>query len=265
MSLRRNFEVKQLGELRTLEIYLYGEIQSDYYDWWAGKVIESTTSADYVRKAITEAGTVDNINVYINSCGGSVSEGIAIYNILKRAQAYKTVYVDAFAYSIASVIAMAGDKVVMPSNTTMMIHNAMMSAFGNAAELRKAADDLDVINEASCNSYLTKTKKIDKDKLTELLDAETYLTAEQALEIGLCDEIANPVDLSQAVEIVEQAQRSKNPTAKKAVEFMRSAAQSKPLTPLKQKTLTPEPVPEPEPKKDKFEWLSNIVNSKNLL
>ena len=59
--LNKNYEVKQIGELRTLEIYLYGEIQSDYYDWWTGKLIESKTSANYVRKAIDEAGTVDQI------------------------------------------------------------------------------------------------------------------------------------------------------------------------------------------------------------
>lgn len=261
--LNKQYDIKQIGEnKRTLEIYLYGEIQGDYYDWWSGKVVESTTSANYVRKALDEAGTVDNINIYINSCGGSVSEGIAIYNILKRSTAFKTVYVDAFAYSIASVIAMAGDKVVMPSNTTMMIHNAMMSAFGNAAELRKAADDLDVINEASCNTYLSKTNKIEQDKLTELLNAETFLTAEQALEIGLCDEVANPIDISKSVEVVEQAQRGKNPTAKKAMEFLQSNAKNQTQTPK----IKPEPKPEDPPQqKDKYEWLSDLIDSKNFL
>ena len=127
-DLHKNYEVKQLGQERVLEIYLYGEIESDYYDWWTGKIVESKTSANYVRKAIDEAGTVDKINIYINSLGGLVSEGNAIFNILKRSNAYKTVYVDAFAFSVASVIAMAGDKIVMPSNTTMMIHNAMKGA-----------------------------------------------------------------------------------------------------------------------------------------
>ena len=88
------------------------------------------------------------INIYINSRGGSVFEGTAIYNQLRRHPAHKTVYVDGFACSIASVIAMAGDEVVMPRNALMMVHNAMMGVWGNAAELRKAADDLDKINEA---------------------------------------------------------------------------------------------------------------------
>lgn len=265
MNLRRKFEVKQLGEVRTLEIYLYGEIQGDYFDWWSGNIVESTTSANYVRKALDEAGTVDNINIYINSCGGSVSEGIAIYNILKRSTAFKTVYVDAFAYSIASVIAMAGDKVIMPSNTTMMIHNAMMSAFGNAAELRKAADDLDVINQASCNTYLAKSKKIEQEKLTELLDAETFLTAEQAFEIGLCDEVANAIDISKSVEIVEQAQRDKNPTAKKAMEFLQTSTKNQTQTLNKSQEPSPKTSDTPPQQKDSFDLFETICKNKNLI
>ncbi len=259
MNLHKNFEVKQSGELKTLEIYLYDDIKADYYDWWLGKIIESTTSANYVRKAISEAGKVDLINVYINSCGGSVSEGNAIFNILKRADAVVNVYIDAFAFSVASVIAMAGDKIVMPSNASMMIHNAMMDAFGNSKELRKAADDLDVMNEASCNSYLIKAgDKISRAELNEMLDAETFLTAEKAFAIGLCDEIANPVDLfSTSVEVIEQARKNNNPNAKKAFEILQSNAKSP--------TPQPEQKSEPKQEEDKFDWLKKIVNSRNLI
>ena len=171
-NLQKKFEIKQIGDMRMLELYFYGEIQKDYFDWWTGKLVESKTSSEYVKKALEDAGPVEQINIYINSIGGSVSEGIAIYNLLKRNPANKTVYIDAFAYSVASVIAMAGDKVVMPSNTTMMIHNASWGVYGNSAQLRKAADDLDTINEASCNTYLVKAgEKLPKEKLTEMLDA----------------------------------------------------------------------------------------------
>jgi ATP-dependent protease ClpP protease subunit len=257
--LRKNFEIKQAGELRTLELYLYGEIEADYFDWWTGKLVESTTSANYVRKALDDAGNVDAINIYINSCGGYVSEGIAIFNILKRSTAFKTVYVDAFAYSIASVIAMCGDKIVMPSNTTMMIHNAWTCASGNSEQLRKAADDLDTINEASCNTYLAKSSKIDKENLTKLLDAETFLTAEQAFEYGFCDEIANPIDISNSVEILEQAKQKHNPAVKAAAQHLQSNAK----TPA-----SPEPKnkePEPKNQQDKYEWLNDIMKSKKLL
>ena len=244
--LRKQFEVKQIAESRVLELYLYGEICGDWYDWLNGQIVESTTSANYIRKAVNEAGEVDEIKVYINSCGGSVDEGNAIYNILKRASAKITVYVDAFAYSVASVIAMAGDKVVMPSNTTMMIHNAMMRAYGNSKELRQAADDLDKINEASCNTYLIKAKdKLTREQLNTLLDAETFFTAEEALTYGLCDEIVDPVDTSGGEEVVKQALENKNPVAKKAIEHIRRAQQPQ------------EPKPQSKKKEqDCFEWFA---------
>lgn len=253
--LRKQFVVKQIKENKVLDIYLYGEICADWYDWWSGQIIESTTSANYVRKAIDEAGDVDQINVYINSIGGSVSEGNAIYNILKRAKATVTTYIDAFAYSVASVIAMAGDKVVMPSNTTMMIHNAMMGCFGNSAELRKAADDLDKINEASCNTYLVKAgDKVTREQLKEFLDKETFFTADEALTYGLCDEVVDPVntdDTDYLEEVIKQALENKNPVAKKVIERIKQA-----------KADPPEPKPEPQPQQpaqkeqDCFEWLA---------
>lgn len=152
--------------------------------WW----YESETSAKHFRDELAKHPNAREIKVYINSLGGSVMEGIAIYNQLKRHPAHKTVYVDGFACSIASVIAMAGDTVIMPKNAVMMIHNAWSYAIGNAAQLRKAADDLEVVNNASRQAYLEKAgDKLSEDKLTELLDAGTYLSAEQCIELGLAD------------------------------------------------------------------------------
>lgn len=237
----KRYEVKQKGDLRVLELTLYGEIEGDYYDWWSGETVESATSAKYVQNALALAKDYDSVNVYINSIGGSVSEGVAIHNILKRCGKPVNVYIDAFAYSVASVIAMAGDRVYMPSNATMMIHNAMMGCFGNSSELRKAADELDIINEASCNSYLTKSDKLDRERLKAMLDAETFLTADMALKYGLCDEILNPVDLSESVDIAQQAVKKRNPNAKKAVEQLRQAKKD----------------PEPQ-EQDSFEWLAEF-------
>ncbi len=175
------WELKQSGS-DTLELYIYSTVESD--SWWK----ESETSAKHFRDALAQHPNAKEIKVYINSLGGSVMEGIAIYNQLKRHTAKKTVYIDGFACSIASVIAMAGDTVIMPKNTVMMIHNAWMIAMGNAAELRKAADDLEIINQASRQAYLDKSGgKISEEKLTELLDGETYLTAEQCIGYGFAD------------------------------------------------------------------------------
>lgn len=174
------WQMKQSGD--TLELYIYSTVESD--SWWK----ESETSAKHFRDALAQHPDAKEIKVYINSLGGSVMEGIAVYNQLKRHAAKKTVYIDGFACSIASVIAMAGDTVIMPKNTVMMIHNAWTIAMGNSSELRKAADDLDIINQASRQAYLDKSGgKITEEKLTELLDGETYLTAEQCIGYGFAD------------------------------------------------------------------------------
>ena len=248
--INQKYDIKQIGDLRVLKLYIYGDIRKSYTDFF-GDVHESKTSSEYIVNAISNVDDFDQVNVYINSCGGDVQEGTAIMTNLKRIEKPVNVYIDGFAYSIASAIAMAGDKIVMPSNTSMMIHNAMMGSYGTSEDLRKAADDLDIINEASCNSYLIKSKKISRDKLNELLKAETFMTAEQALEYGFCDEIENPIDLTKSIEVAEQAARNRNPFAKKAIEQIQQY-----------KEANPKPKPEPQPQQpaqkeqDCFEWLA---------
>jgi ATP-dependent protease ClpP protease subunit len=176
------WEFRQEAGSDSLSLYIYSTVESD--KWWK----ESETSASHFRDELAKHPNAKEIKVYINSLGGSVMEGIAIYNQLKRHAAHKTVYIDGFACSIASVIAMAGDTVVMPKNAVMMIHNAWSYVIGNASQLRKAADDLDVVNNASKQAYLEKAGgKLTEEKLTELLDAETYLSAGQCMELGLAD------------------------------------------------------------------------------
>lgn len=183
---------QQLEKPDTLELYIYSEVAPDGYDWWSDEAIQSETSANFFREKLSEYSDVKYINLYINSVGGSVIEGYGIYAQLKRHEAYKTVYVDGFAHSIASVIAMAGDKIIMYQNSVMGIHNMMQGCFGNAAEHRQCADNLDRMMEGSRQMYLTRSGgKISLEKLTELLDAETILTAQECLAYGFCDEIAD--------------------------------------------------------------------------
>lgn len=204
---KRMWEFKQSAEPSTLEIYIYGDIESDDYDWWTGAVIESETSAKAFRKELEQHPDTTEIKLYINSYGGSVFEGTAIYSQLRRHPAHITAYIDGFACSIASVIAMSADKVIMPKNAMMMIHNAWQYACGNAAELRKAADDLDKINTGSMQAYLNRCKdKLPEDKLTEMLDAETWLTAAECIEYGFADEYAEQdADMSKAAEVLQKA------------------------------------------------------------
>lgn len=177
-------------EPKVVNFDIYGEIEGDGYDWKTGKWIESETSANHIKEALKAYGDIERVELHINSMGGSVYEANAIANILRRLSCDTVAYIDAFACSAASVIAVACRKVVMPRNAVLMIHNPWTIAIGNGKELRKAAEDLDVLAEAFRTIYLEKGgDKLDEKKLVKMLDDETYLTADQAYEYGLCDEI----------------------------------------------------------------------------
>lgn len=169
-------------ETEEAELFIYGDIVD--MAWW-----DDDVSANDIRKKLDETNA-KTINVHINSLGGDTFTGLAIYNLLKaKSKTSKIItYVDAIAASAASIIAMAGDKVIMPSNTLMMIHNCWTLGIGNANELRKVASDMDKIMDAVIQCYLSKIS-ITEDELKTLLDEETYLTAQEALEKGFCDEI----------------------------------------------------------------------------
>ena len=205
------WELRQAEDrIGVLQLYVYGDVEGGYWDWWTGEFVDSDTSAEHFRQELAEHPEVSEIEIFINSYGGEVFEGTAIYNQLRRHRAHKTVFIDGFACSIASVIAMAGDEVVMPRNALMMIHNMWMGVIGNAAELRKAADDLDVINAAGRQAYLLKAgDKLSEEKLAEMMDAETWLTAADCIALGLADRFADEdVDMSAAGEILQRVNLS---------------------------------------------------------
>ncbi|RAI79305.1 Clp protease ClpP [Macrococcoides goetzii] len=165
------------------QIDIYGEIVPETWRW-AGE-----ESAYHFKDTLEKLGDVEEITVNINSPGGDVYEGIAIHNMLKRHKAKVIVNIDGLAASIASVIAMAGDVVRMPNNAMIMIHNAMSGVVGNANDLREVADLLDKVTSTLMNTYLEKTDKLNTDTLKALLDAETWLTAEEAFSYGFIDEV----------------------------------------------------------------------------
>lgn len=257
----RNYNIKQIAENQNvLQIYLYGEIEPATFDIWEGKKV-SKNSAEYIRSLIESNKNIIEIEIYINSIGGYVDEGVSIYNLLKRQSVLVTAYIDGMACSIASVVAMAADKIVMPSNTTMMIHHAIGGCYGNAKEHREFATQLDKISEASTNSYLVHAgDKLTRETLEPLLDAETFLTAEEAFNIGLCDEILDPVDLTESKEVVDDAQQKKNPKAKQAAAELAKmlGAKPEPQTP-------PEPKPKNSEEKDSFGFIEEYFKNKNYL
>lgn len=189
------WRIKQQADPRVLELYVYGVVERETYvdddSWWGGHWEEAETSANHFRDVLEAHPDVTQINVYIDSPGGYVNEGVTIYNQLRRHPAHKTVYVDGFACSIASVIAMAGDEVIMGPNTMMMIHNVATETYGNADQLRKTADTLDVMNDASRQAYLDKAgDKLPEDELEQMMNEETWLTAAQCVDLGLADRIS---------------------------------------------------------------------------
>ena len=234
--MKQMWEIKQQAD-NAINLYIYGDVEGDSYDFWTDEVIESETSANHFRDELAKYPNAQQINVYINSYGGSVFEGTAIYNQLKRHPAHKTVYIDGFACSIASVIAMAGDEIVMPRNALMMIHNMWMGVCGNADELRKAADDLDTINAAGRAAYLERAgEKLTEEQLAGMMDAETWLTAEQCIEYGLADRYAEQdADMSQATEVLQKA----NINLEQRINIQKSLAAQ-----LRQLTAKPELTPE---------------------
>jgi ATP-dependent Clp protease protease subunit len=145
----------------TGDLMLYGDIADA--TWWGDEVTPKDFKAD-----LDSLGNISDLNVYINSGGGDVFAGQAIYSMLKRHNATVNVYVDGLAASIASIIAMAGDKVIMPKNAMLMVHNPWTGGMGNANDFRKLADDLDKIGESLIAVYQDKTG-MDKDKIIELL------------------------------------------------------------------------------------------------
>lgn len=179
----------------TGELYIYGDIVSYQWD-------DSDTTAQSFKNELDGLGDINTLNVYINSPGGSVFQGQAIYTILKRHKATVNSHIDGVAASIASVIPMASDNVFMPRNAMMMVHNPWTLAMGNAQDLRKQADDLDRIRESILEAYLSKTgDKLSREKLVELLDNETWLTAQECYDYGLCDEIVESKEIAASVDV----------------------------------------------------------------
>ena len=162
----------------TADLDIYGDIVSEAYSW-----DESDMNVYRLSRLLEGLQGVSQINVNINSYGGEVAEGIAIYNALKRHDAKIVTRCDGMACSIASVIFMAGDERVMYAPSMLMIHNASSMAWGTAADLRKAADDNEKITSMSKAAYMEHVS-ITEEELTALMDAETWITPAEALNMG---------------------------------------------------------------------------------
>jgi ATP-dependent Clp endopeptidase proteolytic subunit ClpP len=168
-------EIKNFTDT-TCDLYFYGDI----VDSWLGAWDDTDQYPQAIKEFLDQAKDKD-INIYINSGGGSVFSGMAIYNMLKRHKGYKTVYIDGLAGSIASVIALAGDKVIIPSNAYFMIHKPWCSSAGNSNELREMANTLDKIEEGIINVYSENLAEgVDIEDIKAMVNDETWLTGIEA-------------------------------------------------------------------------------------
>lgn len=165
----------------TLELLVYEEIGENY---WSGGGVTAKT----VKQQIDQAGPHTRLAVRINSPGGDAFEGVAIHNLLRAQGKPIDVFVDGIAASAASIIAMCGDTRTMGSNAMMMIHNAWSSCQGYADDMRKMADTLDKVSASVAQTYIDRAG-LSKDKVKDLMDAESWLSAEDCVDLNLATAI----------------------------------------------------------------------------
>ena len=171
-----------------------------------------------------------DIDVHINSGGGSVSQGIAIYNALKEYEGQVHVFVDGLAASISSIIAMAGDTLTMAEGSLMMVHEVWTEIAGNAGELRKEAEVLEKHTNTILDIYESNTP-LSRAEIKKMLEAETWLTAEEAYELGIATDISGALKQAASVNINS---------------FMNAPKELEAIIALNTKSLDPDPEPEPE-------------------
>lgn len=195
MKNKKYYQIDLNSESKIADIFIYGEITS--WPW-----LNSDVSAYNIVKEI-DSLDVDEINVYINSPGGEVAEAVAIYSALKRSKAKVTTFCDGFACSAASIIFCAGEERVIGKLAMLMIHNAMSYVgYANADELRKVADDTEKINKSSIEAYKS-VCSLSEDEITRLMNEETWLTADEALNYGFATQIAEEPEETGAIQSVQ--------------------------------------------------------------
>jgi len=177
---KKFWQIKNSVANEEAEMLLYGEIGSNAWE-------DSVTAKEFA-KELKEVEDSKILNVRINSPGGDVFAGQAIYSMLKRCKAQVIVYIDGLAASIASLVAMAGDKVIMPKNSMMMIHKPWTVSAGNSDDMNKTIERLEKAEESMLSAYQDKTG-LEISEIKELLAAETWLTASEAVNKGFADEI----------------------------------------------------------------------------
>lgn len=178
---KKYLNFNKISETET-ELYIYGNIEKKtWIDDWLGTGSDKTDA--YTLKDALQAVDTPNLTVRINSRGGLVEEGLAIYSLLSEFKGKVKTIVDGWACSAASVIFMAGEERVVPENGILMIHNAWSSATGDSKVMKKASEDLEKITQPSINIYVKKTG-LAEEKIKEMMDRTEWITSKEAYELG---------------------------------------------------------------------------------
>jgi ATP-dependent protease ClpP protease subunit len=247
------------------KIYIYDNITAQGpFNWETWEYDESETSAKHFISLLDSIQDGSDIELHINSYGGEVKEGVAIYNLLKAKQANKICHIDCFAYSVAYVIALGCDKIIMHRGSTIMLHNMWCTCSGNATQLRKAADDLDEMMAANRQIFLEKCN-LSEDELMEMLDKETILSPDEALKYGFCDEVDSQElvtaeeganQFKQMYEQLTSQMNSQKSLSLMAAEFIQQAAISKAAM-MEKERLEKEKLEKEQAAKEKLEQKKN--------
>ena len=185
-TINRVFKAEAVDD-ETYKLTIYGDIGES---WWGDYI----TASDVEKELKTI--NASNIHVHINSYGGDVFDGVSIYNQLRDHSAKIIVHIDGVAASAASLIAMAGDEIVMGVGSMLMIHEASTWAFGNKADIRKTLNALEGIDKSIVDIYMTRYQG-EREEVETMLVNETWFTSSEAVEVGLADrvnEFTNAVD-----------------------------------------------------------------------
>lgn len=225
---QKNWFRMQAKEDQTADIYIYDEIGG-----WG-------ISARRFTEDLLSLGNLSHINLHIHSPGGEVFDGIAIYNQLKNHSATITVYIDGLAASMASVIAMVGDTVIMPKNAMMMIHKPWGVSWGDANDMREYADLLDKLENVLIPAYVAKTGKT-TEEITAMLEQETWLDGDECVEHGFADKVIEPVKAMASLTSKRIEEFSSMPSA------IKNQIKPKNTTSPTQPHPTPAPAPEQQP------------------
>jgi len=184
------------GAPATADVYIYGDVVGS---WWDAFSPDDTYPRQFAED-LAALGDVQEIHLHINSLGGDLWAAQAIHSLLRDHPARVITHIDGVAASAASVIAMAGDEVLMPINGMMMIHNPILSTTGDARQLRADADFLDQVRDTIIAVYQAKTG-LERSTLINMMNSGTWMTADEARNYGFVDTIVEPIPVAASAKL----------------------------------------------------------------